>query len=147
MTGATYSIAIDDVAVRDMFDELARRAIEMLPAMNEIGSMMAASTDFRFEAGEAPDGTKWEPSQRAIEEGGMTLVDKAHLRNSIEYFAGPGEVEIGTSTIYAAIHQSGGLTGRGHSVDMPARPFLGMSDQDADNVVAILSDYLGGTLA
>ena len=61
---------------------------------------------------------------------------------SIHPEAHPDRAEIGTDMIYAAIHQFGGLAGRGHVVEIPARPYLGVRDEDwpeiKDAVLAFL---------
>lgn len=66
------------------------------------------------------------------------LVDSGHLRQAIttDYSqldhgiayvgvaSGSGEPGKGSVADYAAIHEFGGLTGKGHKVHIPARPFL-----------------------
>ncbi|MCY4123519.1 MAG: phage virion morphogenesis protein, partial [Acidobacteria bacterium] len=98
-----------------------------------VGQLLVASTINRFARGVGPDGKAWKPSRRAVEEGGQTLVDKAFLRNSITHVASAGGVDVGTNVIYAAIHQfgSGGLE---RPKNIPARPFLGLDDDDADAI-------------
>lgn len=115
-------------------------------AMAAIGDALVASTVERFDAGEGPDGTPWEPSQRAVAEGGKTLVDTGRLRGSIGYEASPAHVSVGSNVVYARIHQLGGQAGRGHAVTLPARPYLGISEEDAKEARAILADHLRGAL-
>lgn len=53
------------------------------------------------------------------------LVLTGAMRGSIHYQATNNSMTIGTANIpYAAIHQFGGLSGRGRKVKIPARPFL-----------------------
>ena len=42
----------------------------------------------------------------------------------------------------AAIHQLGGKAGRGHAVTIPARPFLGVTEQDTTYIGEKAQDYL-----
>ncbi|MCZ7599370.1 MAG: phage virion morphogenesis protein [Gammaproteobacteria bacterium] len=58
--------------------------------------------------------------------------------------AGAKQVEVGTNLVYGAIHQFGGRAGRGHSVNIDARPYLGLSAEDEDEVVGILRDFVEG---
>lgn len=52
-------------------------------------------------------------------------------------------VEIGTNVIYGAIHQFGGAAGRkDRRVTIPARPFLGVSNEDSTELLAIENDHL-----
>ena len=69
--------------------------------------------------------------------------DTNRLMNSITYNAGSNEVEVGTNVEYAAIHQEGGTAGRGGGVRIPARPFLGVSQEDEAEIIDIMNDYIG----
>ena len=51
--------------------------------------------------------TKWKKSRRAEEKGEKTLVDKAHLQNSITVNRQGNTFIAGTSMIYAAAHNFG----------------------------------------
>jgi phage virion morphogenesis protein len=104
---------------------------------------------FRTEMG--PDGQKWKPSLRARITGGRTLTKDGHLSGSISARHGRDYAEWGVNRIYAAIHQFGGeIHAKGGSlrfrlanggfatvqkVTMPARPFLGISDDDRDDIL------------
>lgn len=108
----------------------------------EIGEALVSGTMQRFEDGVGPDGEPWEPSQRALATGGKTLVDTAQLRNSISAMATTDAVYVGSKVVYARIHQMGGKTGRGHAVTMPARPYLGVSKEDRQEIRDIVADFL-----
>lgn len=142
MSGFGIRIGVNDAVVRAALAGLESRAADLTAPMDEIGAAMVASTLNRFETGTGPDGAPWVPSQRALAEGGQTLVDQGHLRGSMTHAAGPDQVTWGSNVVYAAIHQLGGRTGRGHAVELPARPFLGLDDADRDEIVAILRDHL-----
>lgn len=136
-----------------------RAAKDFTPAMREIAAVMEAGTRERFDTGRAPDGTPWVPSQRVLEQGGRTLVDTAALLQSIASGHDATSAVVGTNLVYARIHQTGGeirarnaralRTPRGprKAVRMPARPFLGWSEAEKDNIVAILSDHLAKAFA
>ena len=83
--------------------------------MDRIGRYLVASTLRRFESERAPDGTPWLKSARAVAEGGQTLTDSGRLRRSIAHVVTDGgrAVEVGSNVVYAAIHQFGGLAGKG----------------------------------
>lgn len=56
------------------------------------------------------------------------LVLTGRLRSRIHYQADATSARIGVAGIeYAAIHQFGGMAGRGHKVKIPARPYLAMN--------------------
>lgn len=53
------------------------------------------------------------------------------LRGDVSYLAEDGRVEVGFSRVYGRIHQLGGEAGRKSApVTIPARPILGLSDDD-----------------
>lgn len=113
--------------------------------MASIGEALVSSTLKRFDAEEGPDGQKWQPSKRAAAESGKTLTDTAELRKSIGYAATASKVMVGSKAGYARIHQMGGKAGKGHHVSIPARPYLGVSKEDMEEVKAILAEFLAGT--
>lgn len=129
--------------------------------MESIGDALVSGTLKRFDAEEDPQGRKWEPSGRASEEGGQTLTSKGRLRDSIDRVATPDKVMVGSNLAYARIHQEGGIitpknakklvfTGRGgkkvavDKVTIPARPYLGVSEDDMDDVKAAMTNFLAG---
>ena len=151
----------------------ARRLSERRLLMDGIGEMLVSSTIQRFEDEEGPDGKAWKPSIRATpsedsrapvrrgkdgrllkgsgkkikgRKGGKTLTDTARLRKSIEHRATGDEVTVGSNVEYARIHQMGGRAGRGLSVDLPARPYLGVSKQDAEDIREMVGDFLADAL-
>ena len=123
------------------------------------------STLERFKQSKGPDGKRWKTSIRAARTGGKTLIDSAQLRNSIRSYSDDTGFAVGTNVKHAATHQFGepGRTIRakkkkalrfqvdGHwvtkkkvRVKIPARPFLGLSDEDMDEIRATVEDYMGG---
>lgn len=162
---AGSAIRIDDRDLRvlanraDDFDALSDTA----PLMREVAAAMEAWTIGRFEREEAPDGTPWPPSRRALEQGGQTLTDHGLLRQSISRVFTARTAEAGTNLIYAGVHQGGatirpvsakalifqvgGRTVSAQEVTIPARPFLGIGDDDERELGAIVGDFLSGAFA
>lgn len=110
--------------------------------MEQVGEVLVSSTAERFEKGEGPDGTPWKASKRADKDGGQTLVDDGILHNSVGYQASPGHVEVGSNDVRARIHQLGGKTGRGHKTKLPARPYLGISEEDIKEARELIADHM-----
>lgn len=132
MSGVRILVDVDDRVVRDKLRELGRLAIPRR-TWNQIGQILVTSTVDRFERGVGPDGVPWRPSARASREGGVTLVDTARLRGSIAHRASADGVEVGTNVVYAAIHQFGSRAG-GKPRNIPARPYLGVDDDDREAI-------------
>ena len=82
--------------------------------------------------------------------GKKPLVATGILQDTIRYQNTSTSVTIGTNrfanqipNIGAAVHQLGSdRAGRGGKVKIPARPFLGLSDDDKKLVLDIIADYL-----
>jgi len=137
---------------------LAARADDPRGLFDRIGASLVVSTQQRFEAGREPDGSPWPPSVRALAESGQTLVQTGRLVQSLTHIPSEGQVEVGTNVLYAAIHQFGGtITAQpgkrlafqvggqkvfAKKVTIPARPFLGIDQDDEAEIAAIAEDWL-----
>ena len=82
-------------------------------------------------------------------DGGLAiLLDTGTLRNSILASPHRDSVTLGSVLEYAAIHQFGGMAGRGKKVRIPARPFLpvdrdgNLSPEAERGVLAAIYDHL-----
>lgn len=142
-----------DVETKAFFDGIRARLTDMTPAMSMIGQTVRASILRNFDQGGRPE--HWRPLAIATIkasfkksdftkggrlskkgnsrlQGGAPLTNTGRLRNSINARAFPDRVEIGPAggIPYAAIHQFGGLAGKGHKVRIPARPYLMVQDED-----------------
>ncbi len=130
------------------FDKALGKAAQKLgdtqALMESVGEALRSGTIERFDAEEDPQGKKWKPSARAMAGGGKTLDKESHLKDSIDYATTSDKVMVGSNLPYARIHQLGGKTGKGHKVDMPARPYLGVSEEDMDEVRETMADFLAG---
>ena len=121
--------------------------------MARIGAAMKAQTVRRFQAGEGPDGAAWaavknprrDTKGRKRKGKAKPLLDTARLRNSISFSAAPGEVHVGSNVEYARIHQLGGQAGRGRKVKIPARPYLGVNEEDAAEIKALVVEHIAGS--
>lgn len=140
-----------------LYRDLDKRAIN-----NVLSSDVRSSTVQRFKTSRSPEGKKWKTSIRASSNGGKTLVDTARMRNSIRRKADDSGFAVGTNVIYAATHQYGArriirarrkkalrfqvngqwISKKQVSVTIPARPFLGLSDEDMENIKETLEEYL-----
>ena len=155
----------------ELKDERARRAFrraveagaDMRPAMLGIGELLLRSTRKRFDTHRSPDGTPWarlrDSTLKRKREGGHAhnadkiLTESGELRSRLNIRPGRDYVEIGSSVIYASTHQFGagkgafGATSRGMPIpfgDIPARPFLGVSDEDSTEIELRIADYISG---
>lgn len=139
---------------------------DLSPMMRHLGGVLETQVTDRFESETAPDGSRWKPSHRVKTEGGNTLRKSGIMKNSIHSVATGASVEIGTNIIYAGVHQQGAkiraktrggmrfqLPGglgwrRMMEVEIPARPFLGLSADNGEELLeeveAFVVDEMGG---
>lgn len=150
-------------------DELLARlhqmsGIDKAGVMNAAAEGLRTSTLERFRSEESPEGNRWKPSVRAERQGGKTLTKSAGLKNSIRAQADSTGAAVGTNLAYAATHQFGdertvrAKNGRylrfqigdrwmsvtSVRVNIPARPFLGISRDDEEEIRAVLEEAFGG---
>ena len=131
------------------------------PLMQAIGEYGIDSTMRRFATGKGPDGTPWAPKSKTTlarhpRGGRKPLIGESRaLSTTIAYRATDRSVEWGSNQAYAAVQQFGAAKGslwrgkdkRGRNAmapwgDIPARPYLGLSDADERNILEIVRDYL-----
>ena len=147
MAGASQPITLEienTAEVKAAFLKLQRALQDLTPVFQDIGEAMLNVTRERFNTQTAPDGTPWKPLSPAYalvkkQNVAQILTLYGRLRGTLTYQAGPKEVRIGTPLIYGATHQFG----RGA---IPARPFLGLSASDEQELLDILNDHLSRAL-
>lgn len=133
----------DDKAIRAVEKRLLQAVSNPKKAYSEIGGYLVSQVKRRFKQGVDVNERPLIPSQRALDQGGKTLVDHGHLRDSYLAQTFSAGVTVGSGLVYAAIHHFGGLAGRkSRRVAMPARPVLGVNDQDASAIVQIMHRYI-----
>jgi len=154
------------VKIKDGTNQLLKRLnamdVDKAGIMNAIAEGLRTSTMERFQAQETPEGTKWNPSIRARETGEKTLIRTSALRTSIKAEADSTGLAVGTNLIYAATHQFGDertirakngkylkfkigdhfVSKPSVRVNIPARPFLGISRQDDEDIREMLEDIV-----
>ena len=160
MPGTTIEVTFDDAKVQRALRRLIAAGRDMTPAMRDIGEHLLNTTRERFVDQKAPDGKLWATLSPVTRERKRRNKDKiltleGYLRGNLAYRAGPDQVEVGSPSIYAGTHQFGakkgafGKTARGAPIpwgDIPARPFLGLSDDDQDEIGRIVARYLAEAL-
>lgn len=145
--------------VQRLFKAMQQMGANPQPLLEDIAFLGENSTRERFSTQIGPDGRRWKPSLRAQLNGGKTLTKDGHLGDSITSRADNSAAEWGTNRIYAAIHQFGGvikakaggylrfaIPGFGYvskrQVTIDARPYLGLSAEDEQDILALVSDHI-----
>lgn len=155
-------VKVDDAQVLGAIHRLLALGGNATPVMRDIAALGENSTRMRFRTETGPDGKRWKPSLRAQIHGGRTLTKDGHLSGSISSNAGSDFAEWGVNRIYAAIHQFGdtirpkkagslrfrlanGAFATVKKVTIPDRPFLGVDDNDRNDILDLVQARLEGT--
>jgi len=159
-----YSIRLDG-DVRRLMKRLSKlENVELRSSSLALAEALRESTRERFKEQKSPEGKSWKTSVRAATEGGSTLTDSAGLKNSIKSHASNSGFAVGTNKVYARTHQFGeekGRTIRAKNskglrfrvggqwrnkrkvvVKIPARPFLGIGEEDMQEIKSTLEGLL-----
>ena len=156
MAGARF----DGTAAIEHLSGLVDAINDPSPLLAEMGEYGLRSTRARFKTQTDPDGTAWaalqpwyQKEKRRNKNRILTL--NGYLRGQMTWqLVGDRTVEIGSNLPYAAVHQFGAtikpraakvLIFRGHaakSVTIPARPYLGLSDEDRSEIVGRTLEWL-----
>lgn len=148
MAGARIEIEVKGLdRVQKRLNELARRLEDPTDAFYDIGRYVVDRTRDRIEAGVSPDGTPWPPLTEATRRSKHKNKDKplqleGDLFDSIKAEPSRTGVVVGSDRPYAATHQFGRPGGGWGGSDIPARPFLGLSDEDIAEIDRIISARL-----
>ena len=114
------------------------------PLMADISEALLHSTQDRFEAEEDPDGVPWPALAAATlakKRSDHILVERGYLLGGLRSDYGDDWAAVETAPLpYGPIHQFGGQAGRG--VTIPARPFLGISEEDSRTIIELSQAYL-----
>jgi phage virion morphogenesis protein len=160
---AGIRIKIDDADVRSALDRLAEGKL-LQAALKVIGQELIKSTRRRFDAQVDPSGQRWKPLNAYYAAGktGRLILQGAGLAGgllgSITAQVDGSTLRIGTNKVYGAIHQFGGtivprtfpalvfkINGKlsfARQVTIPARPFLGISEADRQEIPKLIEDVV-----
>lgn len=125
--------------------------------LTAIGAMGASQTRRRIsDEKTAPDGTAWPDNKEGTS---ILMRTGGNLLGSVAYIVGSGEVQWGASWEFAHIHQDGakisvknakalffrigGQKVAAKSVTIPARPFVGLSDDNRNEIEELVTDVFG----
>ncbi len=140
-------VEIEAAEVLAKLQQLEKSTADLGPVLLAIGETLTESTKQRFASGTGPDGKKWDAnSEVTIERKGrdQPLIEEGSLGEQISYAVDGNQLEIGSSLEYAAMQQFGGTKDEFPHLwgDIPARPFLGISDDDAKEILEIVESQI-----
>lgn len=159
MAGVSIKLDVSDLGAATAL--VARIAsFEADELMASLGALGESQTRRRIsDEKTSPEGAPWAPNRR----GGDILVETGqHLLQSVAFTASSAEAEWGAAWEHAHVHQdgavivpknakalvfqSGGATYTAKKVTIPARPFVGISDDNASEMLELVTDILEGII-
>lgn len=125
---------------------------DLTQVMEEIGHQLVTSTKARFDAQTSPEGVPWAKKKQSTidrQTKGKRGADprplhySLDLRSQIFAASGPDFAEVGSNRAYAAMMHFGGQKEKFPHLwgDIPARPFLGLSEEDRSAILEIVGEW------
>jgi phage virion morphogenesis protein len=167
MAGAAVSLGLQEIeGLARILNGVKLEPQDRVQLLKDIGVEMESQTQERFDTKKDPEGKPWKALAQKTQDyyrgqfphAQPPLVIDGGLRDSLEsQVPDSWSVLVGATKIYAAIHQFGGeiapknaaalyVPGYGtlQKVNIPARPYLGVSGQDAGDIAAIAQRFVAG---
>lgn len=146
-------VQLDNREILIALEQLLQSSSDLRPAFQDIGEYLVVSTRERFERSEAPDGTPWASNSAvtlARKRGSKPGIGETR-QLSTRIYAQPNRdgVAVGSPMEQAGTFHfgakrrsfTGGKTPWGN---IPARPFIGLSDEDEKQVLDIIQEHIDG---
>ena len=148
MSDKPIEIKIDNKDVDRKLLELAQKGENLRPLMKNIAGIFASATEENFKNEGRPD--KWTELSEATKKQrtkqkqwpGQILQVSGQLASSISTQYDDESAVIGSNLDYAAIHQLGGQAGKNKKVEIPARPYLKLTDDDFNEILDATKNFL-----
>ena len=152
MTGVKIHLDFNINKLQQELKNFVIEASDLKTAHQSIGEYLHISHRERWDSERSPSGEKWTPLKEATKQAktknhNNILRHNDFLRDSLAYAVDGSGVEFGSNRVQAALMQFGGTP------DMPAGPaavpsreFLGISNDDSDEIKHILQDFLNGAI-
>lgn len=149
MADAVVEIQDDELkALCARLNKIALKPGERKDLLGRIGAEIETQTTERFATKETPDGDSWTDIAESTKNhylkrfgsknpGNGILWREGSLMNSITHEVNSWSVVVGATKVYAAVHHFGWK-----DRNIPARPYLGLSDEDKTDIIAIINGFL-----
>ncbi|MEL7683248.1 phage virion morphogenesis protein [Citromicrobium bathyomarinum] len=160
-----FEVEFNSGPARNALSRAMRELEDMTPIFADIREYLVEVHRRRFIEGRDPDGNAWAPKKqstldryRKLGYGNLRrpLIGPGRaLSRQIQSFASSNGVVIGSSLIYSGVMQEGAAKGafgndsRGNPIPwgtIPARRWLGLSEENETAIVDIVDEHLGDTL-
>jgi len=135
MSDDPIEIEFDNQEVNNALLQLAKKGENLRPLMKNIAGIFANSAEENFKNEGRPD--KWIDLAESTKKQrlkkrkwpGQILQVEGMLASSVNTYYDNDSAVIGSNLPYAAIHQLGGQAGKNKSANIPARPYLNLTEE------------------
>ena len=119
-------------------NRIAQKTENRKDLMADIAETMRLAVGKNFEEEGRP---AWAGLKYPNKSGKILQGESGDLSSGIIAESNNDQAIVGSNKVYAAIHQFGGMAGRGRKVKIPARPFLQLTEQDEADILDDVQDY------
>ena len=149
-------IELDDQQARAALRRLIHSGRDLSPVLRDIGEHLLNAARQRFNEERSPEDKPWAPlSPTTLKRKRLNqdkiLIQDGHLQGTLNYRVGKDHIDIGSPRIHAGVQQFGAAKGAFGTArkgaptpwgDIPARPFLGLSQEDRREIENSLLDFI-----
>lgn len=145
MSGSFINVKTEgDEEIRQALARLEQNGRDLAPVYSDIGEFLQIVHDERFRKQTSPEGDPWAPLSpkylaRKKRNKARILVLNDVLAGTLHYQTTAEGLMFGTDRVYGATHQFGRL-----EAGIPARPFLGISDADGQEILRLIGEHMTG---
>ncbi|MBP3847289.1 phage virion morphogenesis protein [bacterium] len=148
MSDDPIEIEFDNQEVNNALLQLAKKGENLRPLMKNIAGIFANSAEENFKEQGRPD--KWVDLAESTKKQrlkkrkwpGQILQVEGMLASSVNTYYDNDSTVIGSNLPYAAIHQLGGKAGKNKFANIPARPYLNLTEDDYKEILSETEKYL-----
>ena len=150
MAGLSLKVTIKDKDISRKLDRALEKIENPVAFYKNVGEHVIKTTVERIADEQTPDGQAWQRlspvtlAARAKRGTGSTIYrEYGDFIGTINYEASDDNLIWGSPDVRARIFQLGGKAGRGLSVTLPSREYLGLSPQDETIILEMAEDHVG----
>lgn len=156
MSAGVVTIQDDELkALSSRLKEMALKPADRKQLLHDIGVEMEAQTKERFQTKTSPDGDDWSEIAQSTKDfyrkkygsenpgkGTLWRLSSVPMIDTVTSEVSSWSVLVGATKVYAAVHQYGW-----RERNIPARPYLGLSNDDKVDIIGIINTFLEGRSA
>lgn len=147
MENNSIEIKLDNKLIQNKLLNIAKKTENLRPLMKNLTGILSFSTEENFKEEGRPKWQKWSEATKKYRKKikkypGQILQLNGNLASSITTYYDDNSAVIGSNLPYAAIHQLGGKAGKNKKVEIPARPYINLSESDQNEILDTIVEYL-----